>query len=209
MPYNNIISRGDAAALIPQEVSQEIVKGVSVGNPLMSLARRLPNMSRAQKRVPVANLLAIAYFVNGDTGLKQTTELNWANRFIDAEEIAAIVPIPEAVLDDADFDIWGEVKPALVEAFGVAIPHSDTIHVHKPVIAVCILPQPVIFQVMGSGGEEVPVSFIFMLAIDDPNKHIEMLNKLSILFQNKDIMLDLLETKTGELYQKLNYYINR
>ncbi|SEO63172.1 MULTISPECIES: PTS sugar transporter subunit IIA [Propionispora] len=95
------------------------------------------------------------------------------------------------------------------EAFGVAIPHSDTIHVHKPVIAVCILAQPVIFQVMGSGGgEEVPVSFIFMLAIDDPNKHIEMLNKLSILFQNKNIMLDLLETKTGELYQKLNYYIN-
>lgn len=94
------------------------------------------------------------------------------------------------------------------EAFGVAIPHSDIVHVHKPVIAVCILPQPVIFQVMGSGGEEVPVSFIFMLAIDDPNKHIEMLNKLSILFQNKDIMLDLLGTQTGELYQKLNYYIN-
>lgn len=121
MPYNNIISRADAGALIPQEVSQEIIKGVSTLNPLLSLARRLPNMSSAQRRMPVANGLAMAYFVNGDTGLKQTTELNWINRFIDAEEIAAIVPIPEAVLDDADYDIWGEVRPTLVEAFGVTI----------------------------------------------------------------------------------------
>lgn len=121
MPFNNVISRADAAALIPEEVSREIIKGVSEQNPLLSMARRLPNLSRAQKRMPVLNSLATAYFVNGDTGLKQTTELNWANRFIDAEEVACIVPIPEAVLDDQDYDIWGEIRPALQEAFGVAI----------------------------------------------------------------------------------------
>lgn len=132
MPYNNVISRADAGALIPQETSQEIIKGVSTMNPLMSLARRLPNMSRIQRRVPVLNLLAIAYFVNGDTGLKQTTELNWANRFIDAEEVAAIVPIPEAVLEDAEYDIWGEVKPALIEAFGVAIAQAMLYGVNIP-----------------------------------------------------------------------------
>lgn len=121
MPFGNAITRAGADALIPEEVSREIIKGVEETNPLMQVARRLPNMSRNQKRMPILNSLAMAYFVNGDTGLKQTTELDWANRYIDAEEIAAIVPIPEAVLDDADYDIWGEVRPELEKAFNVAI----------------------------------------------------------------------------------------
>jgi HK97 family phage major capsid protein len=121
MPYNNIIDRSNAAALIPQEVSNEIIKNVSETNPLLTLARKLPTMSRAQKRMPMLNALATAYFVNGDTGLKQTTDLDWTNKYIDAEELAAIVPIPEAVLDDADYDIWAEIRPAIEEAIGVAI----------------------------------------------------------------------------------------
>jgi HK97 family phage major capsid protein len=121
MPYKSVVSRTDAAALIPEDASAEILKGVAETNPLMRLARRLPNMSRAQRRLPVTSALATAYFVSGDTGLKQTTEVNWANKYIDAEEIAAIVPVPSAVLDDADFDIWAEVKPQIVEAMSLAI----------------------------------------------------------------------------------------
>jgi hypothetical protein len=121
MPYNSQITRTDAAALIPQEVSNEILKGIAEKTPLMQLARKLPNMSAAQRRIPVLNALATAYFVSGDTGLKQTTEMDWANKYIDAEELAVIVPIPQAVLDDASYDIWGEVRPAIEEALGLAI----------------------------------------------------------------------------------------
>jgi len=121
MPYNSLISRTDAAALIPEDVSAEIIKNVPQKSAVMGLAKRLPNMSRAQRRLPVMSALATAYFVSGDTGLKQTSELNWENKYIDAEELAVIVPIPEAVLDDTNFDIWGEVRPSLEEALGVAI----------------------------------------------------------------------------------------
>lgn len=121
MPYNNVISRTDAAALIPEDAANEIIKSVVDTNPVMQLAKRLPNMSRAQRRLPVMSSLATAYFVSGDTGLKQTSEVNWENKYIDAEEIAAIIPLPQAVLDDADFDIWAECKPQIAEAMSVAI----------------------------------------------------------------------------------------
>ena len=121
MPFNDVISRADAQSLIPEDVSNAILSGVSGSNPLMQMARRLPNMARGQQRLPIMNALATAFFVNGDTGLKQTTDTLWANRFIDAEEIAAIVPIPQAVLDDAAYDVWAQVQPELEKAFNLAI----------------------------------------------------------------------------------------
>ncbi|NLE76514.1 MAG: phage major capsid protein [Chloroflexi bacterium] len=121
MPFNSLISRNDAAALIPEDVSREILKNMEQTSAVMRLARRLPDMPRAQRRLPVLSALASAYFVAGDTGLKQTSEITWENKYVDAEELAVIVPIPEAVLDDADYDIWGEVRPQVEEALGLAI----------------------------------------------------------------------------------------
>lgn len=118
MPYNSLIDRTDAGALIPEDVSREIIQSVPENSAVLSLARRLPNMTRAQRRMPVLSMFPSGYFVNGDTGVKQTTNVDWANKYIDAEEIAVIVPIPESVLDDVDYDIWGEVKPLLLGEFG-------------------------------------------------------------------------------------------
>lgn len=120
MAYNSLITRTDAEALIPEVVSREIIQGIPTTSQIMRLARRLPNMPRNKTRLPVLSALPTAYFVNGDTGLKQTTEMLWSNKYLNAEELAVIVPIPEAVLDDADYDIWGEIRPRLVEAIGVA-----------------------------------------------------------------------------------------
>jgi HK97 family phage major capsid protein len=77
--------------------------------------RRVP-VGTNQVRFPVLSALPIAYWVTGDTGLKQTTEVNWADKFLNIEEIACIVPIPETVIDDTDFDVWAEIKPDIEEA---------------------------------------------------------------------------------------------
>ena len=132
MPYNGLINRTDAAALIPEEVSREIIQGIAVNSACLQLLRRLPNMSRAQQRMPVLSALPTAYFVTGDNGLKQTTEMAWDNKYLNAEEIACIVPIPESVLDDADYDIWGEVKPRIMEAFGIVIDAAVLVGTNKP-----------------------------------------------------------------------------
>lgn len=121
MPFNSLIDRTDATPLIPEDVIGAFLNEVVGSNPLMQLARRLPNMNRKQSRLPVWQTLPTAYFVSGDNGLKQTSDVSWTNKYIDAEELAVIVPIPESVLDDSDYDIWAQVKPELLRAFSVAI----------------------------------------------------------------------------------------
>lgn len=115
MPYNNVISRTDAAALIPEDVAAEVI---AIGEEQSAAIQLFTNasMSSAQQRMPVLSALPVAYFVSGDTGLKQTTQQAWANKFLNVEEIAAIVPIPENVVDDVNFDVWGAVRPKLAEA---------------------------------------------------------------------------------------------
>src|SRR5690606_20204224 len=54
------------------------------------------------------------------TGQKGTSKQEWENKFVEAEELAVIIPIPEALLDDVDYDIWAEIRPRIVEAFGLA-----------------------------------------------------------------------------------------
>jgi HK97 family phage major capsid protein len=130
--YTDKIDRTGAEALIPEEAAKEIIQGVPQNSFIMQLATRAPDMSRKQKRIRVLSTLPTAYFVDGDTGLKQTSKQAWGNKYFDAEELAVIVPIPEAVLDDAEYDIWGEVKPRIMEAFGIAFDAAVAFGVNAP-----------------------------------------------------------------------------
>ena len=128
----NIVDRTDLSGLIPEPVTREIIQGVTEGSAVLQMGRRLPNMTSKTQTMNVLDMLPTAYFVNGDTGMKQTTKMKWDKKKIYAEEIAVIVPIPEAVLDDADYDIWGEVRPRLVEAFGKVIDSAILFGTNKP-----------------------------------------------------------------------------
>lgn len=118
--HDGIIDRTAAEALIPEDVSREIVQGAVESSTVMQITTRLPDMPRAQRRMPVLASLPTASYINGDTGRKPITKQSWENKFIDAEELAVIVPIPENVLNDTDYDIWGQVRPRISEAFGLA-----------------------------------------------------------------------------------------
>ena len=131
MPYNNVITRTEADAFIPTEVAAEVLATAAQQSAALTLFRTTP-MSSKQRRVPVLSTLPVAYFVNGDTGLKQTTEMAWAGKMLEAEEIAAIVPIAEAVLDDADYDLWAEIQPRLAEAVGRALDAAVFLGANKP-----------------------------------------------------------------------------
>lgn len=126
------LDRTGVAPLMPEEAQREIVQSTPEQSAMMRLMRKLPNMSRKQRRLPVLSALPTAYFVNGDTGQKQTTAQAWANKYLNAEEVACIVPIPDAVLDDADYDIWGECKPQILAAVGIAVDQAILYGTNKP-----------------------------------------------------------------------------
>jgi len=130
--YTNIISRDlSNDPLVPTPVAAEVIQELPAASSILSLSRVVP-MSSKTWRTPVLSVLPEAYFVNGDTGLKKTDDQDWTNLDLVAEELAVIVPIPEAYLDDAQVPVWDEVRPRLVEAFAKKIDAACLFGTDKP-----------------------------------------------------------------------------
>lgn len=120
------IDRTDIDALIETQVADEIFQGVVRESKALSMFKRLPNMTSGKTKLRILDSLPIAYFVNESTnnGRKNVTKMAWDNKYINAAEIAVIVPIKENDLADADVDLWAQIKPRLVEAFGRKIDNA-------------------------------------------------------------------------------------
>lgn len=130
--FNSVINRSAAESLIPTEYSNQIIQGAVEESVVLRKAKRLPNMTSQMLSMPVLNSLPYAYFVNGDTGMKQTTDVDWTNKIITAEEIAVIVPIPDNVIADASFDLWAQINPLVRQAFGQRIDAAILYGTDKP-----------------------------------------------------------------------------
>ena len=117
------IDRSDIDALVETQVADEIFEGVVTNSKALSLFRRLPNMTSDKTKLRILDSLPIAYFVDEteDNGRKNITKMAWDKKYINAAEIAVIVPIKENDLADADVDLWAQIRPRLVEAFGKKI----------------------------------------------------------------------------------------
>lgn len=131
MPVN-ITNRADAEAIIREQVVQTIFQDAPKQSVFMALAKKLPNMTSNQTRMRVLDFLPTSYWVDGDTGMKQTSKQAWDNVYINAAELAVIVPIPEAVLDDAEFDIFGEITPRINEAIGQRVDSAIIFGMNRP-----------------------------------------------------------------------------
>lgn len=129
----------------------------------------------------------------------------------------------EAVLDSISTLLFknGYVKGSYVEAvkereavfptglntlsYGIAIPHVDSKHVEKATIAVGILKNAVNFQEMGAENTTVPVRLLFMLAIKDPTKQLDILQEVIALIESGEKITALVQaTNKADVLRQLN-----
>lgn len=129
-----MIKKQDAYALFEPDIMNEIIEGSIKQSAVLQVFKRLPNMTSNKMKMRVLDSLPMAYWVDAKTnnGRKQLTKMAWDNKFITAEELAVIVPIKEDVLADANYDIWADVRPRLVESIGKAIDNAILTGVNKP-----------------------------------------------------------------------------
>lgn len=124
--YSDAIARyssGSSDPLVPEPLRQEILQQMPAQSVVFGLVPETQRitMSALTERMPVLSALPSAYFVSGDTGLKQTSKQQWRNKTLHAEEVAVIIPVPDNYLADAQTPIWEQVRPRLIEAAGALI----------------------------------------------------------------------------------------
>lgn len=134
--YDSSISRTgtlgtDTDPLVPEPMIAQVIQEAVQNSAALSQFRRV-TMAAGTLRQPVLTALPVAYWVTGDTGLKQTTSADWDNVDLVAEEIATIVPVPEAYIADSGVPIWDEVRPLLGQAIGTLVDQATIFGTSAP-----------------------------------------------------------------------------
>lgn len=84
------------------------------------------------------------------------------------------------------------------QPYGVAIPHTDIVHVHTPAIAIARIKNPVDFIMMGEAETVVPVQLCFMLAMKEAHAQLDLLQRLMSLLQDAEALTFLMQAADAE-----------
>jgi HK97 family phage major capsid protein len=131
MPFDDVSTSN--SDLLPVEWSRQVIREMAERSAVLGLSRRLTMSTRTQV-LPATQALARAFWVGGtdSTGLKQTTKNEWKGVFLRVEELACLVAIPHAHMQDNAFPVWDETRPSVVEAMGAALDDAVLFGVEKP-----------------------------------------------------------------------------
>ena len=127
--FNDLITRTDVP--IPTEEVGELLKVMPEESVLLKRARRQPMSTKTVKQT-IMTTFPDAYWVGGDTGLKQTTKQSFSQPTMTAEELAVIAVVPDAVIDDSSLPIWETLRPYLAEAIGKKVDQAAIYGIDKP-----------------------------------------------------------------------------
>jgi HK97 family phage major capsid protein len=110
----------DFGGIIPPQYSSQIIQEAIVASAALSLGRRVP-MGTSIEEMPVPRSLPQATFTTAATGRKNYTNLSAGTDTLRAEEIAAVIGIPNKMIDDPSVNIWSFCRPLLAQAIAVGL----------------------------------------------------------------------------------------
>jgi HK97 family phage major capsid protein len=117
--------------LVPVSISREIIQAIREQSVVMRLART-QTMPTAAVTIPIMKTLPTSGWVNGIGGRKPVTTIAWTSDRLTAEEVAAIIAVPEALIDDAGIPVWPEVRQYMVDAISWSIDTAILFGVNAP-----------------------------------------------------------------------------
>jgi hypothetical protein len=116
----------DFSGIIPHEYSQQVIQEVEQRSAVLQLAETMPMGTRITE-LPITGKLPQAQWITGTNlppggpGRKPYTDLTLVPQVITAEEIAAVVAIPQQYLDDNTINLWNWARPKMAEAIAIRL----------------------------------------------------------------------------------------
>jgi HK97 family phage major capsid protein len=130
MPNPPVVGRTDAV-IIPQAAAEALISGTVRQSAALSCFTRVPTGTK-DSVVPVLSRDIEAGWLSSDTGLKRVDAPKWEGEHLVAEELAVLVPIPNAVIADQTFNITAAMTPLFTRAMARGVDRAAIFGVNKP-----------------------------------------------------------------------------
>lgn len=115
---------------VPTKQAQEIMKEITRGSSVLRLSK-VETMESDTKKFPIMTEGPGAYWV-GESERIKTSEAKWIFPEMHAKKIAVIIPVTKEKLNDSTINVFGELKPAIAEAFYKAIDAACLFGINSP-----------------------------------------------------------------------------
>jgi len=122
---------GDFSGVIPPEQSATILKEAVKSSAALQLGTRLP-MGTGVTQMPVPKTFPTASWVTSASGRKPYTDIGLKTAVLTAEEVAAVIGIPDKMIDDSSINLWAYCRPLLSEAIARALDDAVIFGLNPP-----------------------------------------------------------------------------
>jgi len=130
-----MVAFADVEALLATQDSTEVVQEAARASLSLSGFKQ-ETMSKGKTRTPLVSILPTAGWESGDLGstTRRKNVSGWAvtPKYMVAVPMSTVIPLPEEVIDDSSYDVWGAIRPGIATAFGAMLDQAVLFGVNKP-----------------------------------------------------------------------------